>query len=395
MLKMFFNFKDVFRAARLGFSPKKIWAFFCGLLLGLAIYNLFSYLAHAAAGRPLAETWTMFGLLPLPWSDFGGWAWILWFLGAAGLGITYMLTSAMVARITAEQLSGNEFYEIQEAVGFIKKNWKAVLGGPLMIALFIGFLLLAGMILGWWGRIPYLGELTVSLLAIPVYLVCLFIAFLLAALMAALFYSPVVAGAAKSDTFDNLFEIFSALTSQPWRLVIYTGLLKMVCLAGFITFGMFTVGAMMVAFHTLGFAMGEKFVNIAVAGFNSYTPGWVMNVLIKLSGGCGPCQFLLTVTELGWAGQVSAFFIGMSINAVLLLVLAYLMSTWVVGQTIIYGIIVMKRDQRNIFERNDETESRETEELEECPPISGEPVHKAAKTVKKATAVKKPAKAKK
>ncbi|MDP2807647.1 MAG: hypothetical protein Q8O74_05870, partial [bacterium] len=66
MLKMYFNFKDVFRAARLGFSPKKIWAFFCGLLLGLAIYNLFSYLAHAAAGRSLADTWAMFGLLPVP-----------------------------------------------------------------------------------------------------------------------------------------------------------------------------------------------------------------------------------------------------------------------------------------------------------------------------------------
>ncbi|MDO9067317.1 MAG: hypothetical protein Q7W05_02540, partial [Deltaproteobacteria bacterium] len=183
MLKMYFNFRDVFRAARLGFSPKKIWAFFCGLMLGLTIYNLFSYLAHTAAGRSLGDTWAMFGLLPLPWSDFGGWAWILWFLGAAGLGVVYLLTSAVVARVTAEQLSGNEFYDVKEAVAFVKQSWKAVLGAPLVIASFIAFLVLGGLVLGLWGRIPYLGELTVSALAVPIYLVCLFIVFLLAALM--------------------------------------------------------------------------------------------------------------------------------------------------------------------------------------------------------------------
>lgn len=389
MLKMYFNFKDVFRAARLGFSPKKIWAFFCGLLLGLAIYNLFSYTAHAAAGRSLADAWAMFGLLPLPGPDFCWAAWILWFLGAAGLGITYLLTSAVVTRITAEQLSGNEFYEIKEAVGFVKQSWKAVLGAPLVIVSFISFLVLGGLGLGLWGRIPYLGELTVSALAIPIYLVCLFMVFLLVALLVALWYSPIVAGAAKSDAFDNLFEIFSAMTSQPWRLLVYSGLLKMVCFAGFVTFGLFTIGAMMIAFRTLGFAMGEKFVNIAIAGFNSYTPGWVVNILIKLSGGCGPCQFLLMVPDLDRAGQVSAFFIGMSINAVRLLLLSYLMSSWVVGQTIIYGIIVMKRDDRNIFERQEEKEA------EACPPVEEEKKHKIVKIVKKAGAGKKLAKARK
>jgi len=395
MLKMYFNFKDVFRAARLGFSPKKIWTFFCGLLLGLAVYNLFSYLAHAVAGRSLAETWSMFGLLPIFWPDFGGWAWLLWLIGAFSLVIIYLLAAAAVARITAEQLSGNEFYEIKEAAGFVKMNWKAVLGAPLVIVSFIAFLVLGGVVLGLWGRIPYLGELTVSLLAVPVYLVCLFIAFLVVALVIALVYSPVVAGAAQSDTFDNLFEIFSGMTSQPWRLVVYSGLLKMVCLAGFITFGIFTVGAMMVAFHTLGLAMGEKFVNIAIAGFNSYTPGWVVNVLIKLSGGYGPFQFMLAVPELDRVGQVSAFFIGMSINAVRLLMLSYLMSCWVVGQTIIYGIIVMKRDQRNIFENQGEAEAGETEAAEECPPVPEAVGRKVLKTVKKVTAVKKQAKGRK
>ncbi|MBI5804800.1 hypothetical protein HZA73_02000 [candidate division TA06 bacterium] len=391
MLKMYFNFKDVFRAARLGFSPKKIWAFFCGLLLGLAIYNLFSYLAHAAAGRSFSDTWVMFGLLPLPWSDFGLAAWIFWFLGAAGLGVIYMLTSAVVARIATEQLSGNEFYETKEAIAFIKQGWKAVLGAPLVIASFIAFLVLGGLVLGLWGRIPYLGELTVSAMAIPIYLVCLFIVFLLAALMVALFYSPIVAGAAKSDTFDNLFEIFSTITSQPWRLVVYNGLLKLVVLLGFGVFALFTHHAVMISYKLLGVFMGQRFLDLGAAAFNLYTPPMVLNVMLGAMQGWGFDQglYLLNTPVLNWSGHVSAFLMGMSLNLVRLLVISYAAAATVVGQTIIYGIIVMKRDDRNIFERQVEKGTGE------CPPVTEENEDKVVNMVKIAKAVKKPVKTKK
>jgi len=390
MLKMYFNFKDVFRAARLGFSPKKIWVFFCGLLLGLTVYNLFSYLAHAAAGRALADTWAIFGLLPLPWPDFGWAAWILWFLGAAGLGVSYMLASSVVARITAEQLTGNEFYEIKEAVAFVKQSWKTVLGAPLVIVTFIAFIVFVpGLVLGLWGRIPYLGELTVSILAVPVYLVCLFLTFLLAALMVALFYSPIVAGATKSDTFDNLFEIFSAMTSQPWRLVVYSGLLKMVVLLGFGTFAAFSYWAVMLAYKLLGLFMGEYFTGLAASAFNMYTPPMVLNLLLSVLQGWGLDQgfYLMNTPDLNWTGQVSAFFMGMSLNLVRLLVVSYAAAATVVGQTIIYGIIVMKRDDRNIFERHEEKAPEES-----TPAVEEEKERKVVKLVKKAAAAKKPAK---
>jgi hypothetical protein len=391
MLKMYFNFKDVFRAARLGFSPKKIWTFFCGLLLGLTIYNLFSYLAHAAAGRSLADTWAMFGLLPLPWSDFGPGAWALWLLGAAGLGIAYMLASTVVARITTEQLSGNEFYEIKEAVASVKQGWKAVLGAPLVIASFIAFLVLGGLVLGLWGRIPYLGELTVSILAIPIYLACLFMVFLLAAMMVALFYSPIVAGAAKSDTFDNRFEIFSAMTSQPWRLVVYNGLLKVVVLLGFGVFALFSHHSVMISYKLLGIFMGQRFMDLAAAAFNLYTPPMVLNVMLGALQGWGFDQglYLLNTPALNWSAHISAFLMGMSLNLVRLLVFSYAAAATVVGQTIIYGIIVMKRADRTIFERQEEKGT------EECPPVTEEKGPKVVKIVKKNTAGKKLIKVKK
>jgi hypothetical protein len=377
MLKLYFDYRDVFRAARLGLSPKKIWVLFVGLLFGYVAYGIFGHLAHLAAGRSLADSWAIFGLVPMPWNDFNGWSWLLWAVGAGAFLLCYLLAAAVAAKITAEQLRGNEFFEIGEGVAFLKENWKSVLGGPAVIVLFAVFLWLCGLLLGLWGRIPVVGELTVSLLAIPVYFVCLFLAFLYAALLVGVLYAPVIVGATKSDTFDSLFEIFSAMTSQPWRLVVYTGLLKLVSFAGFLVFGCFTAGALLIAFQTLGVAMGGKFTSIAVAGFNSYTPGWVMNIMIKLTGSCSPCQFLMAVPDLGWAGQVSAFIVGMSINAIRLMLLAYLMSSFVAGQTIIYGIIVKKRDERDIFAQPEEKETPQAE-----PPA--EPVTTTKPAVKRA-----------
>jgi len=45
MVKLNFNYKDIFRAGRLGFSAKKIWTGFVGLLLGLILFNLLAYAA--------------------------------------------------------------------------------------------------------------------------------------------------------------------------------------------------------------------------------------------------------------------------------------------------------------------------------------------------------------
>lgn len=365
MLKLYFNYKDVFRAARLGFSPKKMWVMFCGLLSGFVAYGILGFLAHAAAGRPLADTWAMFGLVPLPWTDFGFWAWLLWGLGALAFAVIGMLAVTMTARITAEQLSGNEFFEIKEAAKFIRESWKSVLGAPLVIVLFVVFLLVCGAVLGLWGRIPFIGHLTVSLLALPIYFVCLFIAFLLLALAVALWYVPVIVGSTKSDTFDSLFETFSAITSQPWRLVVYTALLKMVALAGFAVFFWFTMAALGIAFQALALAMGQKFMDIALSGVALYTPPVALNAMIGAMNngwwGLGGMPPLAPCSDLGWAGHISAFITGMSLNIVRLIVLSYAASTMVVGQTIIYGIIVMKRDERNIFERREEKPAEATE----------------------------------
>jgi hypothetical protein len=85
----------------------------------------------------------------------------------------------------------------------------------------------------------------------------------------------------------------------------------------------------------------------------------------------------------------------MSLNAVRLLVLSYGLSVFVTGQTIIYGVIVMKRDQRNIFESPREEEPCLVSEEAAKVPAELEPREApAAKPSKVARKRKTPAKAK-
>ena len=153
---MYFDYRDVFRAARLGLSPKKMWILLWGLLSGFVFYGFFGYLSHLIAGRSLSDIWVMFGLVPsLPWPGAAIFSWILWVIGALGALIIYMISATAVARTASEQLKGNEFYEIAEAKKFLKTSWKSVIGGPLIIFCFALILIIFGIFLGLWGRIPY------------------------------------------------------------------------------------------------------------------------------------------------------------------------------------------------------------------------------------------------
>jgi len=401
LLKMYFDYRDVFRAARLGLSPKKMWVFFWGLVCGFVFYGIFGYLAHMAAGRSLADVWVMFGLVPaMPWPGSGAISWVLWMIGLLGALLIYMMSAAVTARLAAEQLKGNEFYEVKEAAGYLKGAWKSILGGPLVIISFVLFLLFFGILSGWWGRIPVLGELTIAVLSLPIYLVCLFIVFLLVSLAIGLFFSPVISGATRGDAFDNLFEVFSSITAQPWRLVAYTGLLKVLCLIAAGVFAWFTISSMGIAYQVLSWSMGGKFAGIAIAAFNMYTPPLATNYIMSLGMDnlviSGLSSFMTATPALNWSGQTAAFIMGMSLNAIRLLVLSYLLSVFVTGQTIIYGIIVMKRDQRDIFAREEgspeetcqvtDDNERQTEEAE---PLKDKKPRKVLKKIKAVSKTKK------
>ncbi|MEW6684919.1 MAG: hypothetical protein AB1393_01775 [Candidatus Edwardsbacteria bacterium] len=373
MIKLHFNFKDVFRAARLAFSPKKLWIQFCGLFLGSIFYAIFAYLTLMAEGQGIVEIWGSYHWLPLlPLEQVLGFAWYSWILFIIGcllFLITTLFANTLVCKIAFEQLKGNEFFEIKESMKFLKENWKAVIGAPFTIFLFTFFILICGFILGLWGKIPYVGEISVVLLTIPIFFVCVFIVFLLIVLGFSLKLSPAIVATTKSDTFDTVFESFSTVTSQPWRLVLYEFLLGAIAWLGLVILSTASRWALWIAKAELGWnvLMGDKLLGIIDKALVYLPPlkEFCLRLCPQLSPS-EPCAFLegiglgLTPSGLGiplsgW-GEFCAFLLGIFLWLIVLTVLSYFFAIGSVGQTLIYTILVKMKDEKNLLEKKEEEE---------------------------------------
>jgi hypothetical protein len=304
--------------------------------------------------------------------------------------VVYLLAATMVARVTYEQLRGNDFYSLKEAKGYLAKYWKGVVAAPVTILVMGVGLLVCGLVIGAFGLIPAVGELGVTVLGIPILAVALFVVFLAVVFFSSLLLAPAVVGTTKSDTFETIFELFSTVVSQPWRLIVYQGLLYVLSHVSALVLGWFTLRAAAVSRFTLGLVMKEKLFHIwdnattyapqvqrlmgAAARYvgqflppGSFVAQWSYHV------SRGPYQLRAMQHELSWSGDVSAFLLGVAFIAGVLFVVSYGLSTFTVGQSIIYVILRQKKDDQNLLEEKEIEEFPEfEEEAAETEPIGSE-----------------------
>lgn len=368
MMTLHFNFKDVFRPARIGLGVKKIWVQFCGLLIGILGYAIVTYLAFLLSGFSLGDVWGNYRFLPWPYGfELGVLGWVLWIVGMVFFLAVFLLSSTVVAKLTFEQIQGNEFFEVKEGISFLKQSWKTVLLTPITLLAFVVFILICGLIAGLWGKIPWLGELSLGLFAIPIFLVGLFLIYLAINFKVSLFLTPAIVGTSKADTFDTLFEVFSSLNGQPWRLVTYEFLLWLVNLVATGVFAYLTWAGLKISEMSLGVFMGDKLTQVVDAA-RGYLPLCV-NYPAVVGGWCGTYQLGGPgMMDLPWSRALAGFFLGISLNLICLLVCAYSASIFASGQVLIYGVVVKKKDTRDLFEKKEE----KVEELKTQAPEAGQ-----------------------
>jgi hypothetical protein len=369
MVQLHFNYKDVFRACRLGFSAKKIWIQFLGFLVGAVGYILLGYVAYLAAGWSVEEIWVAHRLffLPqaLPW--FG---WVIWAIGLVWLVAVLLLTGAAVSKVTYEQLKGDEFYEVKAAFKFALKQGKAALASPLLLLAFIALLIVAGIILSLLGAIPYFGEIFVGLMAIPAFAVSIFIVYLLIVFGFNLMIGPAVVGTTKSDTFDTLFEVFSCVNEQNWRFLGYEALLGFMAKLVTLVLALASSWAVRIGGSVVRIFMRGKLDDVlrnALYYLRVNPPDWfpvwgnlsLEGFLNSLGLGqvLGPQSYIYR----GWAMDISSFLLGIVFYGVILFVLAYLGATWFAGNTLIYTVLVKKKDDKNLLEVKEEEEEKKEE----------------------------------
>ncbi|MCK4807909.1 MAG: hypothetical protein KAT09_09690, partial [Candidatus Aegiribacteria sp.] len=263
-----FNVKDIPACARYGFSARKIWIFFKTLVLSWVIWDFFVYLGFFAAGCDLAARWSQSRLLPLPGSLF----WmdpipvILLAVGVVLIIYVLMRGSLMVSKMTFQQIRGDDFFSSSDAATFAKGHAMPLISIPAVLAVTLLFIYGTGALTGLISRIPAVGPVAASLLSVPLWGVMLLGVLTLLALILSLELLPAVVACTGGDSFESIFEVFSTLTSQSWRLCLYWLLSILIIILGGAVF--LFLSSVAVRFLSLSVSAGAEDAGL-IAAFTS------------------------------------------------------------------------------------------------------------------------------
>ncbi|HKZ22712.1 MAG TPA: hypothetical protein VJ165_05855, partial [candidate division Zixibacteria bacterium] len=324
-----------------------------------------TYIAYSLSGFPISETWDTHGLFPLYDFVFNNWiSWAIWGAGVVFMLASWLLTNTCVAKVTYEQLKGDEFYSAKEAVRFLKKNWKTVLLSPLSILLMFIFLLACGLLIGLLGKIPILGEIGFALFfGLPIFVVALFAVYVVFVLFCSIILAPAIVGTLREDSFETIVQSFSTIWNQPWRFFLYTGILGVLAKVGSFIFGYFCFRAIQLTISVCGVFMSDKLYNLIEGGlaYLPYNPS-VTNYMTNLFAGLSFGFEIPAPSEgvaLSWSGEIAAFILGITFVLIGFVIFSYALAIISAGQAISFVIIYKKKEGENLLQRK--TDEEETE----------------------------------
>lgn len=374
-MKLYFDFRDIFRAPRLALSGKKIWIFVLANIVGFIQYWILTVASLLFAGNTLNETWSTHGLFPSA-CGIGPWyTQIFYYIGIFIWIFAIYLACTAVARITYKQLKGDEFFSSGDAWNYVKKHWHPVLFSAVSIILIVVFFLVMAVIMALFGKIPYVGEV---LFFSPLYLIyffgALFTIYTSLVLITALIYTPAIVAAYEEDTMGTVFQSYSLTWSQPWRILVYSAILLPLTAISVLIFKHFWVWTYKFINLVFGseWLMGAKLGRIMDLATRTITPE---TGSVKSWGAYGqyqcsfqdlfPFQSLGATTGLSGTEIFAAFLVGIVLFILTVSVFSYGFSILSVGYTIMFVIFKKKSDDDNLLERKDEDELEEESEEED------------------------------
>lgn len=357
MVNLRFDFRDVFKAGRYAFSGKKMAVHFGGIAVWYVIYEILLYVSVLISGQ-VKEFWRAFGLLPIcPFMDFSKYQIEVQSITYVAMGIGFLVAfiiffvmSTMVSKIALQQLRGDDFYSMKDSAGFARKQWKTIFGTFLGLIAILIFCIIWPVGIGLLGKIPAVGKvftMLASFLLIPAFMLGLLMAFVVVVFVVALFFVPSITACVEQDTFESVYQHFSIVWNQPWRIAIYE-ILLMVWKA-------FCVGVFALM-SGLGFFLVLLPINLLIRGqLNEIlwrADGWLGGIVqqisyISISPAPPPHSALLAI-----AGMLMA----LTILFIIGFVLSYLASMASVGNTIIYVVLRKKISDENLLEVEEEEE---------------------------------------
>jgi len=371
--KLYFDFRDVFHAGRMGFKGKKILIHFLGLMLGYVIYELLIYISLTGSGMA-GEFWRNYGLCPMffflkPSMAFPLSTILLTIIGAIIWLFIYLMFSTTVCKVAVEELRGDDFYSMREALKFSVKNGKSIYVSILGLIAIMIFCLILPSLFGLVDLIPkvevvakHVGTPFTTLLTIPVYFLGLFMVLTFFALLFGLCLLPAIVAVTGEDTFEALYQLYSIVWNQPWRLVIYNKLLWFMAFLGVFIFATISfVGTYIVYLPSILLANQGTFyfADIIARALKIVGAGYLIQII--------PGANLANISSMAWTLDLSTFFLFVSFIMIGAIVVAYPLAINSCGQTIIYVILRRKITDENMLEVAEEEEEAIKEKVDEKP----------------------------
>lgn len=287
------DWRDIFRAFKMAFDPKKMFLAYTGLLASfvwcIVVVAFFSALKmvsitpytfvklilySARESIPVVVGNLSSAIMPLDFGEFSVLAILIF-----GLLVIWSSVGGAITRIAALDYARDESIRILDALRFARKKFWSYFWSPLVPVIGVLFFAFSNMIVGLIGRIPVLGEIIVSL-GFPLALISgFFIVFIgVIGILGLCFMFPTIS-AEGSDAFDAMSRAYSYVLSRPKQYILYSAvntLYGFICLA-FVAFLAWIM--IRLTFLTVGMGMGQKFAtvhsfilqkcNIATIGFCS------------------------------------------------------------------------------------------------------------------------------
>jgi len=383
MLKLKFDCRDIFKAPRAAFSLQRLWIQLFGMSVGYVIYLVASYLGLVLAGYGLKAAWSQFGLLPCLFAAGDTFPWYSWLF--AGIGsllffFAYLVTNTAVSRAIYMTSKGNSFYTWKESFAFsFRKIWSLFLT-PISMLLFIGFMLIGAWVVGLLGKIPFVGELGVSLFTVLWLGSSLLILFFAIVAVVAVILLPSVLATTDEDAFEAIFQSFSVVWGQPLRFIFFEALtvvLSVVAMGVFAYFLKEALTLMNVLFATF---MGGDYANLANNG-QALLQSWTLlaqNIVAAIYQSCSSYIYfsrdfiMIPTSDLPVSVVIASYIFAINLLLVAGAVISYGISTFTAGNTLAFIVLKYHKDEENLLERTD-AEEEENEEDEAAEPPATEP----------------------
>ena len=358
MEQFHFNYKDITRVHRYGFSARRIGIHLTGILLAYLIYQSLVYLTlFVFDGSKVQETWTSHGLIPIIPSDDNTLSLIatvaMWF-GITVFALIFFLTNTLASKITIEQLRGDSLYTIGNALSVLKARWKSVFGSFLGLLVLLLCLLLIPISIALLTTIPFLKEtiLTITSFFIPIsFLFGALILFILTVCFSGLFLIPAAAATTNVDAFEIIYQLFSIVWNQPWRLLGYGVLLSVLKIVHVPIWAIFCIGGFFIVLLPT-YYLHASFMQDALVYANKWLGGTLQKIYgVFFRGDSNVFEINTTqLPDLNLTTTICAIFITFTLLCIVGGIVAYLFSLASVGTTLIYVILRKHVDGENLLE---------------------------------------------